>query len=386
MLIKNGKVFFKNQLIENDLVIENGLIKKISNASTNKGEEQDEVVDAKGMLVLPGLIDIHVHMREPGDTYKEDFKTGSHAAVAGGITTIIDMPNNKLPTITAQRLKEKEKLAKQKAICDVFFHMGATENNFDEIKKAEPLSLKMYLSETTGDLVLKDKNAIKKHLETFNRKIVVHAEGQKLIDKLVSLLYERKKENIHLAHATTTKEIETIKAVGGSIEVTPHHLFLSKKYEEKLGKLKPVKPPLRDEADRRLLWQSLDKIDCVATDHAPHTIEDKENGAYGYPGLETSLALMLDAYNKKLLTINWIVERMVINPTKIFGLNDRGEIMVGKKADLVFVDPKQEWQVKGEELETKCKWSPFDAWRLRGKVKTVIKNGKTIYEGGEFVY
>ena len=383
MQIKNGNVFFNNALAKKDIVVEDGLIKKIASIETSEEEKQDNIIDAKNMLILPGLIDVHVHFREPGDTYKEDFKTGSRAAIAGGITTAIDMPNNKLPTITVQRLKEKQELAK-KAICDVLFHFGATENNFGDVAKANPLSLKMYLSETTGDLLLKDETAIIKHFRNFDRKIVVHAEGQKLIDRVASLV---KSSKLHLAHATTKKEIETVKtaASGASVEVTPHHLFLSKKHEEKLGKLAPVKPPLRDEADRKSIWQSLRSIDCIAADHAPHTIEDKESGAYGYPGLETSLSLMLDAFNKKLLPFEAIVQKMAINPARIFGLIDRGEISIGKKADLILVDTKKEWTVNGEELETKCKWSPFDGWRLKGKVIKVIRNGKLIYDDGEFI-
>ena len=231
---------------------------------------------------------------------------------------------------------------------------------------------------------INDENIIKKHFENFdkNKPIVIHAEGQQLIEKIAALA-KKTKRKIHLAHATTAKEIETIKAIGASVEVTPHHLFLSKKHEEKLGKLAPVKPPLRDETSRKSLWQNLDKIDCIATDHAPHSLEDKENGAYGYPGLETSLALMLDAYNKRLLTLSWIVERMATNPAKIFGLNC-GEIATGKKADLIIVDVKGEWRVNGEELETKCKWSPFDGQMLKGRVKTVIRNGKVVYENEEF--
>ncbi len=376
----NGKVFFKNQVTEKSILIEDGIIKKIGNIERSEGEKQEEIINVKDLLILPGLVDVHVHMREPGDTHKEDFYTGSRAAIAGGVTTVIDMPNNRVPTITATRLEEKKKLAK-KAMCDVFFHMGATEDNFNEIKKADPISLKVYASETTGNMTLEDE-IIAKHFQSFKKKIVVHAEGQKLIEKIVAL---SKSKKMHLAHATNAKEIEVVKGIGASTEVTPHHLFLSKKHEEKLGKLAPVKPPLRDETDRKSLWQSLNNIDCIATDHAPHTIEDKESGAYGYPGLETSLALMLDAYNKKLLTLNWIAERMATNPAKIFGLNDRGEIAIGKKADLIFVDIKEEWCVKGEELETKCKWSPFDGYVLKGKVKTVIRNGKVIYEDGEFL-
>lgn len=381
MLVTNGKIFSKGRLIERDILIENSMIKTVGHVEQCDAEKVEERIDAKGMLILPGLIDVHVHMREPGDTYKEDFKTGSRAAIAGGITTVLDMPNNKLPIATAERLEEKQKLATN-AICDVFCYMAATEDNFNEIKRANPLSLKIYLSKTTGNLLVRDKKAIARHFQNFNKKISVHAEGMDEITTLTSLVNNSR---LHLAHATTEKEINAVKSAGGSTEVTPHHLFLSKKHEEKLGNLGWVKPPLRDETDRTALWSVLDKIDCIATDHAPHTLEDKKNGAYGFPGLETSLSLLLNAYNAGLIPLASVVQKMAVNPAALFGLNDRGEITDGKKADLVFIDIRQEWRVKGEELETKCKWSPFEGWKLKGKAKIVIKDGWVIYEDGEFM-
>ncbi len=378
MLILNGKVFVNGKIEDKVIRTDGEILKSITNtAPTDAGDE--EVINAKGLLILPGLIDPHVHLREPGAEHKEDFKTGTCAAVAGGITTVIDMPNNPIPTITAGRLKEKMQLATQKAVCDVYFHFGTTEDNFEEVKKANPRSLKMYLSETTGDLIIKDKNAIKKHFENFPRKILVHAEGEKLISELATIV-ETKGKNLHLTHATTKSELEIVKKINATTDVTPHHLFLSKRYEEVLGKLALVKPPLSPEAQRIELWKSLDRIDCIVTDHAPHTLEDKMNGAYGFPGLETSLALMLKAYHEKMISLEEIVQKMAMNPARIFGFQDRGEIAVGKKADLTFVDLRHEWTVKGEEFETKCRWSPFHGWKLKGKVMKVVFRGELIYD------
>lgn len=401
MLITNAKLYYNGEILEKDILIENSVIKKIMNPSStnnmNDNMDEQEIINADGMLVFPGLIDVHVHMRDPGQTYKEDFFTGTRAAIAGGITTVIDMPNNIIPTINEARLREKQQLTGKKAVCDVLFYMGATKNNFENIKKANPAAIKVYMSETTGtsdndELLLNDRKLIRTHFENFDKDkpVAIHAEGQKLIDNITEIgkTLKNRKRKIHLAHATTKEEIESIKVIDqnlATVEVAPHHLFLSKKHEQKLGKLALVKPPLHDDSDRKSLWQSLNSIDCIATDHAPHTLEDKKEGAYGFPGLETSLALLLDAYNKKLLELKWVVERMAANPAKIFNLNDRGQVEIGKKADLIFVNLKQEWQVKDEELETKCKWSPFNGWRLKGKVKSVIKNGKLIYEDGEFL-
>ncbi len=382
MLIRNGNVFFNNEVRRTDLLIADGTIKKIGRLETSEREMEDEIIDARGQLLLPGLIDVHVHLREPGDTYKEDFATGSRAALAGGITTVMDMPNNRVPTITVTRLREKEELARKKSLCDIFFHFGSTNNNFDQIRAAKPRSIKIYMSETTGNMAV-DENAFVKHCNEFDSKkpIVVHAEGEKLVKRLASLT----KRKLHLAHTTAKNEVEIVKSHGWSAEVAPHHLFLSKKHAEKLGKRALVKPPLRDEAERKALWGMLDTIDCIATDHAPHTLEDKEEGAYGFPGLETSLALMLDAYNKKNISLEWLVTRMAINPAKLFDLNDRGGISIEKKADLIFVDPRHAWTIKGEELQTKCKWTPFDRWQVKGKVMRVIRDGKLVFEEGEFV-
>jgi len=389
MLIKNGKLFIDGQIVEKDLLIEDEKIVKI-------GKSDGEILDAKGLLILPGMTDIHVHLREPGETQKEDFYTGTRAALAGGITTVMDMPNNSIPTTTAERLDEKKKLA-EKALCDVYFHFGATNNNFDEVKKANPDSLKIYMAKSTGDLTITDENVIKKHFENFDseKRVFIHAEDQEIINKkdrsekaALSAIEKIKRisngRKIHIVHATTKDEIELCKTIENcTVETCPQYMFLSKKDEERLGQFGLVYPPLRDESQRKELWGALDKVDCIATDHAPHTKEEKEEGVRGMPGLETSLHLMLDAYNKRLLTMDWIISRMAEKPSEIYGLK-LGRIKEGYYANLVFVDLKEEWIVKGEELQTKCKWSPFEGKKLKGKVKKTIFKGELKYEEGEF--
>lgn len=362
------------------IAIKDGLIAKIGNIH----ESAEQKIDCTGLYAMPGLVDPHVHFREPGQTYKEDFTTGSRAAIAGGVTSVIDMPNNAMPTVTLRRVNEKMELSK-KASCNVYFHFGATADNFEEVKKAERYvtSLKMYLDKTTGNLVIGDQKIIEKHFENFDARkpIVVHAEGERIL-QAVSLAkkFDRK---LHLAHATTKEEVELTKDFKrGTVEVTPHHLLLKKEDLEKVGL---VKPPLRPDADRRKLWTVLDRVDCIATDHAPHTAEDKQEGAFGFAGLETSLALMLDQYNKGNLTIEWIEQRMAANPAKIFGLAKQGELKAGYHANITLVDLRNEWTVKQEELETKCKLSPFDRWKLKGRVNKVIFKGKLGYDSGEFI-
>jgi dihydroorotase len=393
VLVSGGKAFVNGQFMETDILIEDGLIKKI-----RKNIKSDtESIDASGLLIVPGLIDPHVHLREPGSVYKEDFKSGTQAAVAGGFTTVIDMPNNPLPTISAKRLEEKRKLAQKKAVCDVFFHFGTTDTNFEEVMKANPLSLKIYMGKTTGELML-GQVAIEKHFSNFDseKPIVVHAsDHSENEEKNLAKTYQNEefartvakkyKQRVHLAHASTSKEVDLFKEFEkATVEVAPHHMFLSSKDAEKLGKWGLAYPQLRSEGIRQTIWKVLDKIDCIATDHAPHTIEDKETGARGFPGLETSLGLMLDAHNKGLLDIKWAIPRMSENPARIFNLKGKGKIQEGYEGSLTLIDLKKEWIVKGDEQFTKCKWSPFEGKKLKGKVHSVVYKGELIFEEGEF--
>lgn len=386
LCIKNGLVFFRDEFRELEILIDEERIVKIGH-----NLKADSYYDAKGCIVFPGLIDPHVHLREPGAEYKEDFKSGTMAAIAGGFTTVIDMPNNPLPTITIARYKEKKELAKKKALCDVFFHFGATDNNQGEAKKAGALSMKFYLGKTTGDLLLKEKDSIEKHFQTFDGVFVFHAsssEGdevtqiEKTIENIssVGFLAKKYKRNCHIAHVSASEELEKARFFNITTETAPHYLFLSSKDAARLGNKGTVYPNLRSDSVRKKLLQNISLIDCIATDHAPHTLEDKENGAHGFPGLETSLALMLKLYHERILSLEEIIKKMSAVPSRLFRLSDRGEIREGAKADITIVDLKKEWKVEGEELYTKCKWSPFEGQILKGKVKSVLFNGNLVFD------
>jgi len=392
LLVRGGLAFINGSFSSKDILVSDGLI-----AGVGSGLRADETVDASGCLVLPGLIDPHVHLREPGDTYKEDFRTGGRAAIAGGFTTVMDMPNNRPPTVTVERLEEKKLLAK-KALCDVLFHFGGTDDNFDEVRKADPQSLKLYLGKTTGGLMLHDPASLERHFANLrkDRPVVLHACGENSdekkgiaetwanVEKCVSLAAKMMRR-IHIAHASTGHEILLAKRWSGcTVEVAPHHLFLSKKDAEKLGPYGKVNPPLRSEQDRIGLWKMLEGADCIATDHAPHTPEDKEAGAAGFPGLETSVALMFDACAKGLLDRIWVAERMSGRVAGAFNLKDRGRLAKGFAGDVTVIDPKKEWKVDASEFETKCRWSPFDGMTLKGRVRTVVRAGKPLYVENEF--
>jgi len=387
IVISGAKVFIEGKFVSCDVLIKGSKIAEIGKSL--KGEKK---VDGKGLLLLPGLVDPHVHLREPGAEYKEDFKTGSHAALAGGFTTIMDMPNNNPPTTTFIRLEEKKQLAK-KAACDIRFHFGGTDDNFPEVRKVNPKSLKIYLGLTTGEFFLKRPDSLEKHFENIYPDSVLffHASGngpeeQALEETFANIdrvrkLSDQYMRKFHIAHASCGKEVELAKhSERATVEAAPHHLFLNSKDAKKLGSRGSVYPELRSEKLRKSLWKQFSNIDCIGSDHAPHTLEDKEEGAHGFPGLETTLSLMLDACSKKLLKLEDVIPMMSSRPAEIFALENVGEIKVGGFADLVLVDLKKEWTVKGEELQTKCKWSPYEGRKLKGKVHSVFYRGRLVYE------
>lgn len=337
------------------------------------------------LIKLPGLIDCHVHLRDPGATQKEDFRTGTQAAIAGGITTVIDMPNNPLPTTSLRRLNQKIKLTKKKALCQVFFHFGADKNNFQQFPKVKNKvkGLKVYLDHTTGPLLIENLEVLNKIFQLWPKSspILVHAEDATML-KVISLAAMWNKP-IHFCHVSQACEIKIIKEAKKkgypiTCEVTPHHLFLTKNNLKQLGPFGMMRPPLRSKKDVAALWKNLKVIDCFATDHAPHTIEEKksQNPPNGVPGLETALPLLLTAVKKGRLSLKDILLRFHENPSKIFKIKPQPNTYIE-------VDLKKKWEIKNENLLTKCSWSPFTGWKVNGKVRRVFINGKKI-EVGKF--
>jgi len=338
-------------------------------------------------LELPGLVDVHVHLREPGGIQKEDFQTGTRAAIAGGYTQILDMPNNVPPTITPQALEDKIKKARGRIWCDLGFNFGATPDSikyFPQISK-KAFGLKVYMNQTTGPLLIdkeKDRDLI---FKSWNSKlpIMVHAEG-KTVEIAINLAkkYQKALHICHVAH-DQIKTIENARKNGVNVtcEISPHHLFLNKDDIKRLGPLGIMKPPLLAKKDQEKLWGELNKIDMIATDHAPHTLEEKydqENPKFGVPGLETTLPLMLIAVEKGLLSIKRLVEMTSTNPRKIFHLPIQ-------PSTFVIVDPKKKYKISDKNLFTKCGWTPFIGMEGRGEIKKVVLRGKAIFENGRFI-
>jgi carbamoyl-phosphate synthase/aspartate carbamoyltransferase/dihydroorotase len=338
------------------------------------------------MLKLPGLVDPHVHLREPGATHKEDFGTGTAAALAGGFTAVLAMPNTMPPLTDGNSMQVAKVSAKAKAHCDYGLFLGAGVENpgtaHDQIH--EVCGLKMYLDQTYGPLRLDNLGALHEHVSRWpsERPIAAHAEGPSLA--AILLLANLYNKPIHICHVSKKEEILLIRkakerGLPVTCEVTPHHLFLSEEDVLAIGPGRSeVRPRLASKQDQQALWEHMDVIDCFATDHAPHTLEEKdsEEPPPGFPGLETSLGLFITAVHEGRLTVDEMVTRMSTNPRKIFHLPNqtRTEIEVGQ--DTV-------WEVRGEEFQSRSVWSPFEGMKLKGKVRKVILRGKLAYQDGE---
>lgn len=338
------------------------------------------------IIRLPGLIDIHVHLRDPGQTYKEDFYTGTCAALAGGVTTVFDMPNNLEPIFTYEKLMEKIQIAQQKAVCDWGLYFGTDGKNTDEFEKVadKVIGLKLYLSLTTGKYVVTDEKLVEKVFQNWpkSKVIVVHTASDKV--DLVINLAEKYGNKIHITHVNTIDLLEKILSAKQnkldiSSDVTPHHLLLTDEYL-KSGGLGIVKPPLSTAKDQEFLWENIDKVDCIATDHAPHTLEEKKsnNIPAGVPGLDTMLPLLLNAVVNKRLTLDDVIRLTNTNPKKIFDIEQYENTYVE-------VDLDEKYTIINENLKTKCGWSPFNGWEVYGKVKRVFIRGTKVFENGKIL-
>lgn len=345
---------------------------------------------------IPGLIDIHVHLREPGATHKEDFHTGSRAAIAGGFTFIIDMPNNPLPTITKERLGEKVTLSKEKAICDIGFHFGTNGKNLEEfayaIESPNVFGLKVYCNHTTGEMLIEDLEILQNVFSAWNsiKPILVHAEGEQMITALA--LAKKYNRRIHVCHISQKSEVELVrqaKKEGQQVTagVTPHHLYFTKEALNAFAVkgYAMMKPPLGEDSDKEALWEGLKDgtIDIVETDHAPHTKEEKNPQgdaklSYGVPGLETALGLMYKGVKDGRIKSDDVIKFLYTNPKKIFNIADQSDTYVE-------LDPDLEYIVEENGYESKCDWSPFEGMTLYGKPQTVVIRGEKILENGKIL-
>jgi carbamoyl-phosphate synthase/aspartate carbamoyltransferase/dihydroorotase len=338
----------------------------------------------KEIIKLPGLIDPHVHLCEPGAKHKEDFETGTKAAIAGGYTTILDMPNNPEPTVSLQALKKKIELGQNRIFCDVGFHFGATldSSRYFELIKNQVFGLKIYMNHTTGPLLVDKLYQLQTIFSTWpkGKPVLVHAEGETL-ETAINLAKEYR-QNLHICHVAQKMEIEMIKAAKENglkvtCEVTPHHLFLTESDAKILGPFGVMRPPIATESDRQALWDNLNVIDIIASDHAPHTEDEKllsKPTPFGVLGLETTLPLLLSAVAEGKLTLEKLVDATSTKPRQIFGISDQPETYTE-------VDLKESYTIDSSKLKTKCAWTPYDGKRVTGKVVKVVLRGNVVFDG-----
>lgn len=390
MLIKNCRMIIDGEEQFKDILVENEKIVSIEDDLS--GVSSNEIINAAGNYVISGIIDPHVHMRDPGMTHKEDFTTGSMACAKGGITTFFDMPNTVPNTITEETLLEKKELQKGKSYVDYGFWFGGSKaDNHEEVKKVQDkvIATKVFMNVSTGNMLVEEEKVLEDIFK--NSKLVgVHAEGE-MIPKAISLS-EKLDVPVYLCHLSTKEDVQYVreaKKKGLKVygEVTPHHLFLNVSDVEKNPLLR-MKPELKTKEDNEALWEGIldGTIDTIGTDHAPHRIEEKKAKlTFGIPGAENSLEMMLKAVRCDKISLEKLMKIMSENTAEIFGLKNKGKIAVGYDADLVIVDMTTEEIISQENVISKCGWTPYEGFEKGGKILTTIVRGNVVFNNGKFI-
>lgn len=457
LLIKGGTIVTDAEQKKADIIIVNDRIEKImikgvSNTDADSfisihESEYDKVVDASGCLVLPGIIDSHVHFREPGLTHKADMQTESRAAIYGGVTSVFDMPNTKPQTTTLKTLKEKEEMAKGRMHVNYAFFPGATNDNIEELKQLDIHTvpgIKLFMGSSTGNMLVDKEDALDGIFvaaKEMGLPLMAHCEDTDIINanlqkckensntedpdvkfhpyirseeacfkssELALKLAMRHGTNLHIAHISTAKELDLLLHAAAfgkwqeniglpqvTGEATVAHLIFSLEDYEKKGALIKCNPAIKTIADRDELRKSLDdnyhygKIRTIGTDHAPHAIEEKKGGASkamsGMPSIQFSLIAMLSLVDEGVISVEQLVRLMCHNPAKLFAVNERGFIREGYKADIVIVKREEKpWEVTSDCIQSKCGWSPFEGMLFNWRVMQTILNGNVVYDNGVF--
>ena len=377
--IENVTIVNPDGRMRGSVCIEGGKIRAVTDQVFEPGEA--EVVDGSGKLLMPGLIDPHVHFRDPGATHKEDFESGTRAALRAGVTTIFDMPNTKPAVFTLENLEAKRVIAAEKAHCHYGLFFGAGVGNIREIKQVTNIpGVKLYLNTTTGNLKMDDENQWRKVFHA-TRRVALHAEGDTFARAVAVWESEGFPCELHLCHASLRSEVDLVRKYKShplagpkiTMEVCPHHLFLTHKEREDYGAVCCMKPELATQDDIEALWEGVEDgtIDCFATDHAPHTAEEKASDVtfYGIPGVETLFPLLFTEFEKRGYDLEKFVALTSTKTVEIFHIQDKkGRVDVGYDADLILVDPMVEWKIEASQLESKSKWTPFDGFPVKGRV------------------
>ena len=417
-LIKNAQCVLPTGLHRGSVLVEGAKILAIDPPASAAA---DEIVDAEGLHLLPGLIDDQVHFRDPGLTHKEDLHTGSLACAKGGVTTFLEMPNTKPATVRRERLHEKLALAAEKCVVNYGFYIGATPQNVEELKACDRTpGIKIFIGSSTGDLLVDEQEALERIFAETSLPICAHCEDEATVranakaldggknyrdhsrirDHAAAVIATRRamdlavrhRHRFHVLHVSTADEVELLKDHGKFItaEACPHHLFFNVDDYDRLGSRVQMNPSIKTKADNAALWGALREnvIQVVATDHAPHTLEEKDKpypgSPSGLPAVENSLALMLDAARRGLCTLEQVVSWMCDAPARVWDIVDKGRIAEGYDADLVLVDLHRQATIRDAEQVAKCGWSPWDGVTLTGwPVKTWV-GGSLVFDEGRF--
>lgn len=427
-LIKNAQIVNEGKIFKSDVLIENDLIAKIS--STISEENVDKIIDAENSFLIPGVIDDQVHFREPGLTHKGDIESESKAAIAGGVTSFIEQPNTVPNAVTQELLEEKYKIASEKSYANYSFSMGGTNDNLEEVLKTNPknvAAIKLFLGSSTGNMLVDKPEILEEIFSQVKMPICVHCEDEATIRNNTEIYKEQYGEDIpvkfhhlirseeacylssskaielakktgarlHVYHLSTAKEMELfrndipLKDKKITAEVCVHHLhFTNEDYETK-GSLIKWNPAVKTETDKNGLWEALldDRIDVIATDHAPHTLEEKDNKYLkcpsGAPLVQYSLPVMFEYFKKGKISLEKVVEKMCHNPAILFEIEKRGFVKEGYKADLVLINPNAEITVSKENIQSKCGWSPLENETFHSEITHTFVNGFLAFVNGK---
>jgi len=421
LIIKNGSCYINGKLEKTDIAINNGKIEKIGKLSLNSSK----VFDATDKIVLPGIIDTQVHFREPGSTDREDLESGSRAAVLGGVTSVFEMPNTNPPTSNLIEFNKKLDLAKNRMHCNYAFYFGATPENVDQLAKLKGLEgccgVKLFAGSSTGKLLVDKEIDIEKVISNSDRIVSIHSEDEEILNlrkkfikegdvhshpewrnaecamsstRRVVKIAERYNKQIHVLHVTTKEEVDFLAMHKKNVtfEITPQHLTLyAPDCYDKLGSFAQMNPPIRKKEHYDRLWVAVKNsvVDVLGSDHAPHSKEDK-NKKYpaspsGMPGVQTILPIMLDHINNEKLSLDQLVKLMCENPCKIFGIKRKGYLKEGYDADLTIIDMNKSVTIKNEMIASKCGWTPFDNYKVKGFPVATIVNGSIVMKDGKVV-
>ncbi|MET0760499.1 MAG: dihydroorotase [Flavobacterium sp.] len=425
VLIKNAKIVNEGTIFEGDVLIENEFIVEIAESISAKYSDC-KIIDAEGNYLIPGAIDDQVHFREPGLTYKGDIASESSAAVAGGITSFIEQPNTVPNAVTQEILEEKYQIAAEKSYANYSFMMGATNDNLEEVLKTNPKNvagIKIFLGSSTGNMLVDNETTLERIFSSTPMLIAVHCEDEETIknnlekykaeygeevpvqvhhlirseeacyissSKAVALA-KKTGARLHVFHLSTAKEMELftnkipLEDKKITAEVCVHHLWFTNEDYDTKGNLIKWNPAIKTTKDRDALWEALldDRIDVVATDHAPHTLEEKQQSYLkapsGGPLVQHAVVAMFEAHHQGKISVEKIVEKMAHNPAKIFKIEKRGFIKEGFYADLAIVNPGLPWSVKKENILSKCGWSPFEDFTFKSRITHTFVNGQLVY-------